>query len=94
LDFQAMGFIDITGIDELRSLKEELKERNIVLAIMDIHLPVKEVMISSGFINEIEEGCLIDNRGMAIASLFKRIDHDYCKNVCPYELFYECVSVK
>lgn len=94
LDFQAMGFIDITGIDELRSLKEELKGRSIVLAIMDIHLPVKEVMISSGFINEIKEGCLIDNRGMAIASLFKRIDHDYCKNVCPYELFYECVSVK
>ena len=37
---------------------------------------------------------LIEKRGNAISILFTTIDHDYCKNVCPYALFYECWTVK
>jgi len=94
LDFQAVGFIDITGVDEMRVLLDDLKERDMQLALMGVHLPVKEVFKSSGFINEIEPGHLIENRGDAITFLFQHIDHEYCKDVCPYELFLECPTVK
>ncbi|MFC1489368.1 SulP family inorganic anion transporter [Thermodesulfobacteriota bacterium] len=94
IDFQAVGFIDITGVDELRVLLDDLKERNMQLALMGVHLPVKQVFESSGFINEIEPGYLIENRGDAITFLFQHIDHGYCKDVCPHALFLECPTVK
>jgi len=94
LDFQAVGFIDITGVDELRVLLDELKERNVKLALMGVHLPVRQVFESSGFINELQPGHLIENRGDAITFLFQHIDHGYCKDICPYALFNECPTVK
>jgi len=94
LDFQAVGFIDITGIEELRVLLEEVKARGIQLALMGVHLPVKEVFKSSGFLDELTPVFLIENRGDAITILFNQIDHAYCKNVCPYSLFTECPTVK
>ena len=94
LDFQAVGFIDITGVDELRVLLDELKERDVRLALMSVHLPVKQVFESSGFLKELAPGHLIENRGEAITFLFKHIDHGYCKDVCPHALFLECPTVK
>lgn len=95
LDFQAVGFIDITGIDELRVLQEEVEKRGVDLAFMRVRLPVKQVMESSGFIKELKPGHLIENRRVAIAFLFQKTDHAYCKDVCPYcSLFYECLTVK
>ncbi len=94
LDFQAVGFIDITGIDELRVLNKEIKEQGIQLSLMDVHIPVKEALERAGFIKALGADYLIEKRGEAISFLFKYIDHDYCKNVCPYALFYECWPVK
>jgi sulfate permease, SulP family len=94
LDFQAVGFIDITGIDEIRSLHQEIKERGIQLVLMSVHLPVKAAFERSGFSDELEAGMLIENRGAVISTLFKHIDHAYCKNPCPHRLFFECDTVK
>ncbi|MFC1532990.1 SulP family inorganic anion transporter, partial [Thermodesulfobacteriota bacterium] len=94
LDFQAMGFIDITGIDELCMLFDEAKLRGVRLAIMDARLPVRQVFKSSGFIDKLDSEYLLEKRGDAILSLFGKIDHEYCKSVCPYELFNECPTVK
>lgn len=94
LDFQGVGFIDITGIDELRVLNDELSSRHIELALMSVHYPVRQVLESSGFINELNPGHLIEKRGEAISFLFQHIDHTYCKNDCPHRLFHECSSVK
>jgi SulP family sulfate permease len=94
LDFQAVGFIDITGIDELRVLQDELKERGVQLALMSVHIPVKEVLKSSGMIQELKDGHLIENRGEAISFLFQHIDRGYCKNECSYQIFNECAAVK
>jgi SulP family sulfate permease len=94
LDFQAVGFIDITGTDELRGLNDELKDRGIQLAIMGVHLPVKKILRTSGFLDELNPGHLIENRGEAIILLFQYLDHGYCKKDCLYELFYECPTVK
>jgi SulP family sulfate permease len=100
LDFQAISFIDMTGIEELRSLKEELEGRGIRLALMAIHRPVMETFESSGFIHELEASCYFEktwdneHRGDAIARLFRDIDHEYCREVCPHYLFEECHTVK
>jgi len=94
LDFQAVGFIDITGIDELRVLQEEVEQRGAHLAFTRVRLPVKQVMESSGFIKELEPGHLIENRREAITFLVRHLDHAYCRDVCPYNLFYECANAK
>jgi len=94
LDFHGVGFMDITGVDELRTLKDEVKEKGIELALMGVHLPVMQVLKSSGFIEEMNPGNLIENEGEALTFLFRHIDHEYCKNDCPYQLFFECSSVK
>jgi len=90
LDFQAVGFIDVTGVVELRGMHEELKRRNIRLALMGVKRPVKEVLISSGFMDELEPTLFIKNRGEAITIIFKSLYHDYCIKSCPHQLFYEC----
>ncbi len=94
LDFQGVGFIDITGVDGLRTLQGEVKRRKTELALTGVHIPVMEVLKSSGMIDELKAGHLIENEGEAISFLFQHLDHGYCKNVCPYSLFYECASVK
>lgn len=94
LDLQAMGFIDITGIDELRTLVDEARQRKIQMAFMGLNPGVMETFKNSSFIREVEPGLLIRNRGQAITVLFKRLDHVYCKNHCPYALFNECPEVK
>ncbi len=100
LDFQAVGFIDLTGIDELRSLNEELRSRNIRLAMMAVHRPVMEAFKRSGFVDEIDTECMIDSsclmehKGEAITRLFSGLDHDYCRDRCPHALFHECHTVK
>jgi SulP family sulfate permease len=100
LDFQAISFIDMTGIEELRALKEDLEERGIRLALMAIHKPVMDTFESSGFIHELENSCYFEktwdneHRGEAIARLFREIDHDYCRRVCPHAPFEECRTVK
>jgi SulP family sulfate permease len=94
LDLQAMGFIDITGTDELRTLMDETKLRKIQVAYMGINQEVRATFKNSSFIKEIEPNLLIENRGQAITTLFKLLDHGYCKNQCPYALFNECPEVK
>ena len=100
MNFQAVGFIDITGIDELRQLKEELQAKGIQLAFFDVHQPVMKTFHSSGFSDEMKTGGMIEQtdltsrQGKALEEVFKKIDHDYCRNKCPYKLFYECATVK
>ena len=94
LDLQSMNFIDITGVNELRELKEELESKGTELAMMEIHLPVKEVFNHSGFVYEMRPDLLFHKRGDAYENLFKLLDHDYCRNSCPYALFEECHTIK
>jgi len=94
LDLQAMGFIDITGIDELRLLMDEMRLKKIRVAFMGLNQDVMETFNNSSFIKEIESDLLIKNRGQAITTLLKQLDHVYCRNQCPFALFNECPEVK
>jgi len=94
LDLQAVTYIDMTGIDALQTLQEEISAKKNQLALMGVHLPVMHVFKTSGFYEKLDPDLVIETRGDAIKILFKRLDHNYCKNTCPYELFHECPTVK
>jgi SulP family sulfate permease len=94
LDFQAVSFTDITGIDELKYLNQELKEKGLKMAISDLHQPVLEAFLRAGFTQEIEDGFLQKNKHEAIGYLVGLIDHDFCRTACPYSLFHECPELK
>jgi SulP family sulfate permease len=94
LDFQAVSFVDITGVDELHIMLDELKTKGIQIALIGIHLPVMEVLKNSGMINELNHSHLFENKGDAISFLFQHIDHGYCQNKCPHKLYHECSTIK
>jgi SulP family sulfate permease len=94
LDLQAVTYIDMTGIDALQALQEEIGAKKIQLALMGLHLPVVHVFKTSGFYEKLNPDLIIEIRGDAVEILFKRLDHNYCKNTCPHVLFYECSFVK
>ena len=94
LDLQAMPFIDISGVDELRSLQEELYSQGTKIALMEIRFPVRKVFKNTGFWDEVKENLRFQTRGDAYQILFGLIDHDYCQTQCPYALFNECHSIK
>lgn len=94
LDFQAVGFIDITGINELRVLLEEVKARDVQLAFVSVHLPVKQVFESSSFLKELQSDYLFETRGEAITFLCQHTDHRYCKDGCSIEIFHECSTIR
>ncbi len=93
LDCTAIGFIDITGTDEFSVLREELNTRNIRLTLTGVRLPVMKIFKTSGFRDELPGG-VFDNKGDAITNLFHDIDHEYCRQICPHCLYFECLSVK
>jgi SulP family sulfate permease len=94
LDFESIAFIDISGVDELFGLLDELKAKKIEMAFLYVHLPVKKVLESTNFLYMVGQDRMLEKMGDAIAYLFERLDHDYCRNVCPYKLFHECSTVK
>jgi SulP family sulfate permease len=94
LDFESIAFIDISGVDELFGLLDELKARKIEMVLLYVHLPVKKVLESTNFLDMVGRDRMLEKMGEAIAYLFERLDHDYCRNVCPYKLFHECSTVK
>ena len=94
LDFNPVGFIDVTGVDELTVLKEEAAQRGTTLAFMGLHRPVRQVFESTGFLKEIDSAMIMGSKEETIVALFCRLDHDYCRNNCPHVLFHECGTVK
>ncbi len=94
LDFESIAFIDISGVDELFGLLYELKTRKVEMAFLYVHLPVKKVLESTNFLDMVGRDRMLEKMGEAIAYLFKHLDHEYCRKVCPYKLFHECSTVK
>jgi sulfate permease, SulP family len=94
LDFEAIGFVDVSAVYELRTLLDEIRRRGTRLAMIYVHLPVRGVLESTGFLEEMGPDTLLGTRGEAISFLFQRLDHAYCRDLCPHKLFHECFTVK
>ncbi len=94
IDGESINYIDATAVEVFKDFLEELERRNVELYMVNVKLPVKEVLYRAGIINVIGEDRLIASKGQTISLLFKKLDHDYCKRDCPYAVFDECASVK
>ena len=84
LDFKGVGFIDITGVDELQVLLEEFRSREIRLTIISLHLPVRQVFASTGFLEKLGEDRIHTSYHEAMHELSDELDHAACGHSCPY----------
>ncbi|MCK5784766.1 MAG: sodium-independent anion transporter, partial [Desulfobacterales bacterium] len=73
LDFKTVSFMDLTGIEELKNLKDELHHRNIEFVFMDVHLPVKSCLSIQDSIKKLIKDFFIDIGKDAIGSLLQHI---------------------
>jgi len=84
LDFKGVGFIDITGVDELQVLLDDLRSRGINLILVSLHLPVRQVFASTGFLQELGEQNIHTSYHEAMHSLSSQLNHDVCGTSCPF----------
>ena len=94
LDFQAVSFIDGAGLDELRSLKDDLDQQGVVTAVSDYHQPVYQALARVGLAAGERALSVHRNKYEAVSRVAQMIDHDYCRDRCPHSLFYECPELK
>ena len=94
IDFETVSNLDTTGVDELTSLIKDMEQFKVELYIANVSATVKEVLNSSGLMNLLDQKCCLNSKGESITLLFNKIDHKYCKDRCPYEIFWECETVK
>lgn len=94
IDFETVSNLDTTGVDELTSLIKDMEQFKVKLYIANVSASVKEVMNSSGLMNLLDQKCCLNSKGESITLLFNKIDHKYCKDMCPYKIFWECETVK
>lgn len=93
-DFQAVSFVDMTGIDELQLLVEDVEARGIRPVFININPSVRKVFTSSEMFDHIAPDLVFESKGAATSDLFGRLDHDYCRKICPNILFRECEATK
>ncbi len=94
IDGESINYMDATAVEVFKDFVEELHRKDIELYLVNIKLPVKEVLYRAGIIGFIGEDKLLSSKGQTIGYLFKKLDHDYCRSHCPYAVFEECSTVK
>jgi SulP family sulfate permease len=94
MDMEMVSKIDTTGVDEFKTLVEDMKKEGIGLALANVKTSVREVLQSSDFFDKLELDRPITSKSEAITLLFNRIDYKYCKEKCPHTVFWECETVK
>lgn len=94
IDGESINYVDGTALEALHDFHEDLKNVGVNLVFVNVKAPVKDVMIRSGFLEELGKDNILPSKGYALGYLFKSIDHKYCAEVCPYVLFNECYTVK
>jgi SulP family sulfate permease len=94
LDFQTVGFIDLTAAEELMLLHDELGHLGITLALTGLHRPVKAVLDRTGLLAALGKELVSAHKGEAVAQIFAGLDHETCRKRCSQSLFRECGTVK
>jgi len=94
MDFETISNLDTTGVDELTVLIKDLEQAKIKLYFANVSATVKEALNKSGIMKLLDQKCCLNSKGESITLLFNKIDHKYCKETCPYSIFWECETVK
>ncbi len=94
IDMEAVNKIDATGVDEMKELIREMRKLGVEMYIANVHMPVRDVLHNSGIMTLLEQTRCLKSKAESITLLFNKLDHKYCKNTCPYSIFWECETVK
>ncbi len=94
IDGEAINYADSTAVDVLRDFAEEAKKNGVNIGFVNLKGPVYETLLRGGLTELIGEENILPSKGYAVDVLFDRIDHNYCKEQCPYAVFDECYTVK
>jgi SulP family sulfate permease len=94
MDMEMVNKIDSTGVDEMKTMVEEMKREGVGLALANVKTSVSMSLQTPGFIDAIELNRFITSKSEAITLLFNRIDYTYCREKCPNTVFWECETVK
>ncbi len=94
LDMEMVNKIDSTGIDELKELIFELRKMGIEIYLANVKSPVKKTIENSDLFRHLKQDKCYVSKSDAITRLFNQIDYDYCRDKCPYMVFWECETVK
>ncbi len=94
IDMEAVNYIDATGSETIVRLINSLRTLGVEAAFANIGCDVFPLLENAGFDKVVKHELVFDSKGQSIVELFKRIDHDYCREKCPYVVFRECLTVK
>jgi SulP family sulfate permease len=92
LDMKGVGFVDLTGAEELGRLHHEIRDRGVGLALVGLHLPVHRLCAAVGLLDRLGPGWLFQGYQDAVDALFPSLDPDHCLRACPYRIFEQCPS--
>ncbi len=94
VDMEAVNYIDATGSQTLIRLINTLKDMKVETAFANIGCDVYILLENVEFDKHVNHELVFDSKGHSIRELIKRVDHEYCRNSCPYTVFRECVDIK
>ncbi|NPA32899.1 MAG: SulP family inorganic anion transporter [Aquificae bacterium] len=94
IDMEAVNYVDATGAQTIVRLVEDIKKKGVEVAFANIGCDVYPILENAGFDKVVNQDLVFNAKGEAIGELFKRLDHDYCREKCPYVVFDECLQVK
>ncbi|RLJ71322.1 SulP family sulfate permease [Hydrogenivirga caldilitoris] len=94
IDMEAVNYTDATGSEALIRLIKAIRALGAEAAFANIGCDVYPLLENAGFGEVVKHELVFDSKGQSIVELFARIDHDYCREQCPYVVFKECLTVK
>ncbi len=94
IDAESINYIDATATEVLKEYIDELENKNIKLYFVNLKTPVKSALVRAGIFEKIGEDRIFPSKGVSVSKLFSLIDHNFCREQCPYAIFDECYSVK
>lgn len=94
IDMEAVNYTDATGSETIIRLIKALRNIGVEASFANIGCDVYPLLENAGFDKVVKHELVFDSKGQSIIELFKRIDHDYCRDGCPYVIFQECLTVK
>jgi len=84
IDGESINHMDATAIDVLMEFIEELKTKGIEIYFVNLKTPVREILSRAGIFSLVGEDRVLASKGSAVKRLFELIDHNYCREECPY----------
>ncbi|GAB6065307.1 SulP family inorganic anion transporter [Aquifex pyrophilus] len=94
IDMEAVNYVDATGAQTIVRLVKDIRSKNVEVAFANIGCDVYPILENAGFDKVVNHELVFNAKGEAIGELFKRLDHEYCRDRCPYAVFDECFTVK